>query len=472
MTVHVALDQQPQMAPPSLPSPGTPPSSPGRFLVLLWEYRRALLLGAGIGLLLGVIIALLKPVTYTSSATLIFPAAPTSRLSALTGGSQADLPSLPLLEGDLMVPQPGSSSSTATVILQSNHVREKILQDLHLSQAWKTGTSRATRAYFDKHLLCNTGKNGEMIVGFQDTDPKRAYLIAQSLMDELDTAVKSLGLDSAQHNLDFLHSEGKKAYGKLLQAQNHLQVYQRQNHLIDATGQVKSLTEQYAQVQQNLATARIETQSARQQQSALTLKMKKLVSASTDPSPTSPSSMSSPLGTLYQHLKELEFDLAVLRGRFTDDYPDVRVKAQQVAVVRQQLSREMARQFALIDSTSSPALLDVAIRVVVAQAKSDGYAKLLTQLQQQMDRLPKQLGIHARLTAQLEAATAVYKLYSEEIEKARIIAESRGPVFTVVDPVALPEDADPSGRLMIVALMLLLGIGVALLFPYARWRAE
>ena len=34
---------------------------------------------------------------------------------------------------------------------------------------------------------------------------------------------------------------------------------QRLNHLIDATGQVKSLSEQYAQVQHDLAMARIET---------------------------------------------------------------------------------------------------------------------------------------------------------------------------------------------------------------------
>ena len=109
--------------------------------------------------------------------------------------------------------------------------------------------------------------------------------------------------------------------------------------------------------------------------------MKQLVAANTDPSPTAGASVSTPLGTLYQHLKELEFDLASLRGRFTGDYPDVRMKAQQVAIVREQLAHEMARQFALIDASSSPALLDVAVRVVVAQAKCDGDARLLTQLQ-------------------------------------------------------------------------------------------
>ena len=92
-----------------------------------------------------------------------------SRLAALTGGCAADLPSLPLLEGDLLVPQPGSSTATATVILQSNQVRDTILRDLQLNRAWKTHSSRATKAYFDQHLLCNVGKNGELVIGFQDT---------------------------------------------------------------------------------------------------------------------------------------------------------------------------------------------------------------------------------------------------------------------------------------------------------------
>ncbi len=57
----------------------------------------------------------------------------------------------------------------------------------------------------------------------------------------------------------------------------------------------------------------------------------------------------------------------------------------------------------------------------------------------------------------METATAAYKLYSEELEKARIITESRGRVFSVVDPLVLPEDADPTGRAIIIMLALVVG---------------
>ena len=62
--------------------------------------------------------------------------------------------------------------------------------------------------------------------------------------------------------------------------------------------------------------------------------------ASTDPT----NSTITPLGTLYQHLKELEFDLAELRGRYTEDHPDVRMKLRQVETVRLQIQREVQRQ--------------------------------------------------------------------------------------------------------------------------------
>ncbi len=464
-TTHAALDEQSPLQP-TPQRPGPAPSA-GRFLALLWDYRRTLLLGAGIGLLLGLLIALLKPVTYTSSATLVFPVAGSSRAALLGSSSAGDLPSLPLLEGDLLVPQPGSSTPTATVIIQSNHVREQIINKLQLGQAWKK-SPRATRAYFTRHLICTTGKNGELTIGFQDTERGRAYEIALALVDELNAAITDLGIDSAARNLKFLNQRTDQAYRKLLQVQNRLQVYQQQSRLIDTGGQVKSLSDQYLHAQNDLATAQIQAQVAEQQLQTMTRKLKTMIAGRTDPS----SNTTSPLNLLAQKLQDLQFKFGDLRSRFTADYPDVKLTQQQIGIVHEQIKREMTRQFVLVDASSSPALLDVAVRGVEARATSAGYARLVHKLRQELDRLPRELSIDTRLKAQLETATTTYKLYSEELEKARIIAASRGSVYSMADPVVPAEDNDPTGRSTIVVLMLLFGVGIALLFPYARWRRE
>ncbi len=170
MTVHTTMNQQ-TLTPPAKDKTGVL-----RFLVLLWVYRKTLLIGASAGLLLGVIIALVKPVTYTSSATLVFPAVPQSRLAELTGAATAgDLPSLPLLDGDSWFPNRGRAHRRPPSFCRVVTFAIRSCRNCSFAGPGKPHSSRATKAYFARHLLCRTGKNSELIVGFQDTDPRRAY---------------------------------------------------------------------------------------------------------------------------------------------------------------------------------------------------------------------------------------------------------------------------------------------------------
>ncbi|MEI6521025.1 MAG: hypothetical protein WCO98_13440, partial [bacterium] len=79
-------------------------------------------------LVLAVVSVFIKQRTYTSSVTLLFPSAG-GKLSILAG-SGGDLPSLPVMEGAVLIPQPGSSNATAVTLIKSIKAKKMILSKL------------------------------------------------------------------------------------------------------------------------------------------------------------------------------------------------------------------------------------------------------------------------------------------------------------------------------------------------------
>ncbi len=466
MTVQTPLSSQYPARDEDAAVSGGSSQKPKYLLAMVWDFRKGLCIGAACGLFIGLIVILCRPSYFTSTATLIFPSAPISKLSALTGGSSGDLPSVPLLEGALLIPQPGTSASTASLILQSNLVRDTLFANLQLQTSWKRPSLRDARRYYSKHLICKTGKSGELEVGFQDTDPKRSYQIAQALLDALDHSVKSLGIDPAERNLHFLEQQAKRTYDLLMAAQRDLQSFQERNHLVSVTDQAKILTSQYTTLQGDAVAASIEAEAASREQQVLASKSHILLENGFD---LNSSDTNAPIGRLYQQVQNLEAVVAVLRHRLTDNHPDVQVKQHELDVARQQLRGEVARQLALVNKASSPTLVEAVAKTTLYRAKAEGIELEIHRMRPLMDHLPAQLTAFIRLSKKVEALIEGYTLYNRELEKARIIVQSREPIYVVVDPLENPQYPDPAFRALILLFFLIFGIIIAMTIPYYRW---
>jgi len=103
----------------------------------------------------------------------------------LSGGGGSELPSIPLLDGVMMVPQTGSSAGTASLLLNSRTVRQDVVSNLGLKEEWHLDSELEVYRHFDQSLICKVGKNGELYVGFRDRNDLLAHTIAEELLRQL-----------------------------------------------------------------------------------------------------------------------------------------------------------------------------------------------------------------------------------------------------------------------------------------------
>jgi uncharacterized protein involved in exopolysaccharide biosynthesis len=451
---------------PPATSAGDPANT--QLLAQLWRRRSILLWGAVLGGILGVTVALLRPTYFTATATLLFPASPVSRLPMLTGVGGGDLPSMPLLEGALMVPQPGSSAATAALLVQSRRAQQTVITALDLQRHWDEKSLSDTHEHFTRDLINKPGRNGELYVGFRDTSPARAQRIAQTLVDELGRLSATLGIDPAQAGTDFLRAQLTQAQGELTRTQNRLLAFQERHQIVDLPEQARELAAQYAQLESDLIRAELDATVAQRQARELTAHAQRLIKACVDPVP----GPSDKLGPLYTRVVSLESELTLLKDTHAPDHPTVQEQGRKLAQARQVLSAEILRQSRLVDTGSTPGVNQVVIQAAVAQARATGVRQAKATLQQRLRLLPQQQADYAQLQALLTGQVTKVQFLQQELTKAEIITQSRGPLFVVLDPAERPLKPDSAGRTFLVLLGIFLGVGAASLVPYIEWYRQ
>lgn len=437
-----------------------------RLLPTILRRRKALWLGVLCGLLVGGIIAVTRPVTYSASSTLLFPTSPASRLSALAGdGGGGDLPSVPLLDGALMIPQPGTGASTAGLLLQSHRAAETIVRATQLQRHWKLPNETETIRRFQQKLQCKAGKSGELVIGFQDKSAPQAYNVVTTSVAVLQNLSQELGLNPAEANLTFLEKQAREADARSLDSQKRLLAFQQKNGMLSVPDEAKGLIEEYQQMKMDVTRAQLEASTSAQQVAIVATGAERMIRAAQDPMPSGDNR----LAPLYQHVTQAQEELALLRERLTAEHPDVLQKQAELNEATAELNREMARQTALLKSGSSPVVRDAVAQASVNQAKASGLQQALSQMETRVSALPLQQAIYARLTTELAANTDAVKLFRQELSKARIIAERNGPMFVIADPAAMPLERDPLHRPVVLGLCMLLGLSFGLAMPYLEW---
>ncbi len=436
-------------------------------LAVLRSYWKLLALGALMGIAIGLFIALRKQKTYTSEATLVFPSSVgMSALASFTGGGGTDLPSVPLLQGALAVPQLGSGAGTAKLIVKSRRLQYQVIRALHLEEKWKVPNAKTAAKVFEGGLKVTQGKSGELIVGFTDTSRELAYKITAATVDELRRLTAELRLDPASSNVRFLERKVAETKLRVAAAQQDLAAFQRQYHIIDLNTQAGQLAQRYAELRRDATTASLEATIALRQANMMSGHAKRLIQSAMDPV----AGPNSTLSLLYQRVKEAESELALLKYQLTDEHPQVQEKERALRQAQSRLKAEMQRQFTAVQVGSSPALNQAVLQAAGNQARAAGLARALSGLQQEVDKLPRQAATYTQLSGQVQANLRALTLYQEELEKARILTQSRGPTFVELDPAEMPLEPDRGRRSTIVLLWLMMGLSLASIIPIWQWQ--
>ena len=152
-----------------------------------WTLLFRTLVGAALGAGIVTGIVWLIPRYYTSSTVLLFPGAKGSSGASTSsapseGGATADQPSVPLMQGVLSVPRPGTSPSTAALILTSRKVTVDLINRFDLAKEWNRSLERSILRFHER-FVCQEGKAGDLRVSFTDRDPQQARAVVEAAIE-------------------------------------------------------------------------------------------------------------------------------------------------------------------------------------------------------------------------------------------------------------------------------------------------
>ena len=142
-------------------------------LRLLWNRRRLLIRAAGIGLLLGALLAFSLPKRYESTVQLMPPdSQATSSLAMMAALTAKTGTGMSNVAGDLL----GLKSSGALFIgiLRSRTVADRMIQRFDLKKVYGTRDEGARRKLGEGTAVSEDRKSGILTITVTDTNPERA----------------------------------------------------------------------------------------------------------------------------------------------------------------------------------------------------------------------------------------------------------------------------------------------------------
>ncbi|SRR6266446_731208 len=224
-------------------------------LYFLWVKRH--LLGKAFlgGLAAGCLIAFLIPARYESSVQLMPPDNQSSSgLAMLAALSSKSGSGVGAVAGDLL----GIKSSGALFIgiLSSRTVEDRLIEQFQLKKVYSKKYEQDARA----KLAENTGvsedrKSGIITLTVTDRDPRRAAVMAQAYVDELNQLVAELSTSSAHRERVFLEERLSAVKRDLDDASQKFSQFASKNTAIDIKEQGRAMVEAASRLQGDLIAA-------------------------------------------------------------------------------------------------------------------------------------------------------------------------------------------------------------------------
>ncbi len=231
-------------------------------LRLLWNQRSFLLKAAGVGLIVGVLIAFAIPKEYRATVQLMPPDNQSNSgmlaaaLAARVGGGAAGS-GLGAIAGDLL----GIKNSGALFIgiLHSRTVADRVVQRFDLQKVYRTRLEEDAREVLAGNtMLSEDRKSGIVTITVSDRDPKRVAAIGQAYVDELNGLVAELSTSAAHRERVFLEERLKQVKQDLDQAAKEMSQFSSKTAAIDIKEQGRAMVEAAAVVQGQMIAAQSE----------------------------------------------------------------------------------------------------------------------------------------------------------------------------------------------------------------------
>lgn len=208
--------------------------------------------------ILSVAISLLLPNIYTATAKILPPqkdnagGGAAALLAQLGGGGMASLAGL------------GGTSDLYIGILKSRSVTDVVIARLNLAQELKTDNPDKLRKKIGALLKVQVEKNGMISLSADNKDPRKAALLVNTFIEELQKKALQLNLTKAGTERQFLEKRLSVVKVDLKKAEEDLRLFQEKTRTLKADEQAKVAIESIAKLQAQIITTEVQLAAARQ----------------------------------------------------------------------------------------------------------------------------------------------------------------------------------------------------------------
>lgn len=225
---------------------------PLNLLIVLLKHKWLLIglpLGAGV---LVALATLLIPNSYQASAKLLPPQQSQSGASALLAqlGSAAGLAA-----GASGIKSP---SDMYVGILRSRTVADKIIAKHGLKKAFDTESGDAARGQLEEQTIINAGKDGLIVIAFEDEDKKLVASIANAYVEELQALTKILAITEASQRRLFFERQLEISKDKLAAAEGALKQALDTRGVINVDSETRAMAEIVGRVRAQVSAKEIQ----------------------------------------------------------------------------------------------------------------------------------------------------------------------------------------------------------------------
>lgn len=203
------------------------------YLVRHWRLIGGLTFAGGI---FGIVLALVLPETFQSRGTLILTegqSSPTGALAKLAGG---DL-------GSLLSMGTSSTANEVGVLLEADTLAVQSIDQFHLQRTWKMDTTRPIRREdllrsWARSFTYAFGDKDQLVVSFEDEDPRLAEAVLEAHIRRIDSAWISLKKSEAIKKSAFAQERLDDRLVQLQSKVDSLIKFQIRNRIFDPAEQL------------------------------------------------------------------------------------------------------------------------------------------------------------------------------------------------------------------------------------------
>ncbi len=267
MKIHSTIEQE-ELTPfgeglPDEPKPAPPWSLFGA-LTHLARGKRLVLLATGTAFVIGIIVSLLLPVSYTATTKIMTPqqTQPSAALlmSQLALNSTATNPLATATGGGFSLRNP---NELYLGLLNSRPIADGIIAEFGLQSAYRAKDMSAARKALADRTAITSEKSTLIAISVTDTDKKRAAAIANAYPEQLRELTKNLAVTEASQRRLFYEQRLKDAKADLVAAELAFQQIQKQKGLIQLDAQAKALITSLADLHAEVADKEVQLQALR-----------------------------------------------------------------------------------------------------------------------------------------------------------------------------------------------------------------